>query len=119
MAGETSKFLRRTEVAYYLDDGFDRTQVRHPPCFVYRHRRLFKAADCRKCFRHRMKARWVSGRHSLPRYSASIQCLIRCGMIRVSKSWPPRKRRNSVSLSFIIGEEIRNRCEFRDRSLAY
>ena len=55
MAGETSKFLRRTEVAYYLDDGFARTQVRHPPCFVYRHRRLFKAADCSKCFRHRMK----------------------------------------------------------------
>jgi hypothetical protein len=27
-----------------------------------------------------MKARWVSGRHPLPRYSASIQRLIRCGI---------------------------------------
>jgi len=53
-----------------------------------------------------MSPHWLSTSRSLPRCSGSIQCSIRCGMIRASKNSRPRKRRNhSENFSEKFGRE--------------
>ena len=49
----------------------------------------------KKCSRYRTKVRWAAGSvRLLLRCSGSIQCSIRCAMIRAFKDSPPRPRQN-------------------------